>query len=136
MMNIGFRHGMPTVELRTAAIPESVWDVLTDLEAWPRWGPTVSGAELDEPGPMHLGSRGKVTTPVGVSLPFTITEFRPRRCWAWDVAGVGATRHEVIPEGDGSRVVFGVPWWATAYLPVCAIALPRIARLASAREPR
>ncbi|WP_240630593.1 SRPBCC family protein [Mycolicibacterium sp. GF69] len=126
---------MPTVELHSAAAQAAVWDVLTDLATWPQWGPTVAGAELDEPGPMHLGSRGKVMTAVGLSLPFTITEFRPRRCWAWDVAGVGATRHEVIPEDEGSRVVFGVPWWATAYLPVCAIALPRIARLARAREP-
>lgn len=127
---------MPTVELRSDASPEAVWDVITDLSTWPKWGPTVSGAELDDPEPLHLGARGKVFTPVGVPLPFTITEFRPRRCWAWKVAGVGATRHEVIPEGDGSRIVFGVPWWATAYLPVCAIALPRIAQLAGARRTR
>jgi len=27
-------------------------------------------------------------------------------------------------------VAFGAPWWATAYLPVCIIALDRIARMA------
>ncbi|KUI07298.1 polyketide cyclase [Mycobacterium lehmannii] len=135
-MDFGFRRGMPTVELLSDAAPEAVWDVITDLDTWPKWGPTVSGAELDEGGAMHLGSQGRVFTPVGVALPFTVTEFRPGRCWAWKVAGVGATRHEVIAENGGSRIVFGVPWWATAYLPVCAIALPRIAWLASARRTR
>nr|WP_207383963.1 SRPBCC family protein [Mycolicibacterium komanii]CRL72241.1 polyketide cyclase/dehydrase and lipid transport [Mycolicibacterium komanii] len=127
---------MPTVELRSDASPEAVWNVITDLSTWPQWGPTVLGAELDDPEPLHLGARGRVFTPVGVPVPFTITEFRPRRCWAWKVAGVGATRHEVIPEDDGSKIVFGVPWWATAYLPVCAIALPRIAQLAGAHRTR
>ncbi|MCV7281659.1 SRPBCC family protein [Mycolicibacterium flavescens] len=133
-MDLGFRRGMPTVELHCAAPREAVWDVITDLDTWPQWGPTVSGAELKEPGPLRLGSEGNVVTPVGLKLPFTITEFRPRRCWAWQVAGVGATRHEVFSEGDGSRIVFAVPLWATAYLPVCALALPRIARLAIDRR--
>jgi len=42
------------------------------------------------------------------------------------VANIAATRHEVQPLPHGCRVVFGVPWWAPAYLPVCAVALHRI----------
>ena len=79
---------------------------------------------------LDLGVRGRVWTPAGVSLPFTITEFIPGRRWAWTVAGVPATAHEVRPDGRGSRVRFEVPWWATAYLPVCAVALGRIAKMA------
>jgi Polyketide cyclase / dehydrase and lipid transport len=125
---------MPTVELHSAVDAEAVWEVLVDLDAWPQWGPTVQGAEASEPGPLRLGSHGKVSTPLGVSLPFTITEFEAGRCWTWEVAGIGGTRHEVWPEERGSRLIFGVPWWATAYLPVCAIALQRIARIAGERE--
>ena len=88
-------------------------------------------AELIEPGPLKLGARGKVWTPFGVALPFTITEFDDHRCWAWEVAGVGATRREVEPTDGGTTLAFGVPWWAPAYLPVCAIALGRIAALAT-----
>jgi hypothetical protein len=53
------------------------------------------------------------------------------RSWAWEVAGIGATRHEVRPADDGAVVAFGVPWWAPAYLPVLAIALQRIAQMAA-----
>jgi hypothetical protein len=132
-MRLGFRHHMPTVELSISATPEAAWEVLIDLQDWPRWGPTVSGAELDGPGPLQLGSRGKVWTPVGLPLPFEINEFVAGRVWAWRVAGVSATRHEVIPTRGGCRLSFGVPVWAPAYLSIMAIALPRIERLAIER---
>jgi hypothetical protein len=122
---------MPTVEHRVAAPPDAVWNVLVDLDAWPQWGPTVQRAELVESGPLTLHSRGRVWTPFGVALPFTITEFEAGRSWAWEVAGVGATRHGVDADGDGCRAWMSAPVWATAYLPVCAIALARIARMAS-----
>jgi len=130
-MDLALRRRMPTVERHVAARPEAVWRVLVDLDTWPQWGPSVQRAELTGSGPLELGSRGKVWTAIGVSLPFTITEFEVNRCWAWDVAGIGATRHEVRPADGGAALAFGVPWWATAYLPVCAIALGRIARIAS-----
>jgi uncharacterized protein YndB with AHSA1/START domain len=130
-MDLALRHRMPTVERRIAAPPEVVWDLLVDLDAWPRWGPSIQRARLVEPGPLKKGSHGRVWTPIGLALPFTITEFDESRCWAWDVAGIGATRHEVQPDGEGARVAFSVPWWAPAYLAVCAVALKRIARLAT-----
>ncbi|MCV7420893.1 SRPBCC family protein [Mycobacterium yunnanensis] len=118
---------------RTIAAPaESAWRVLTDLSQWPRWGPTVQRAELDEDGPLRLGSRGRVWTPIGVPLPFEITEFDDGSAWAWKVAGVSATRHVVTGHSQGCRVSFGVPLWAPAYLPVCALALKRIEDLARA----
>ncbi|MBA4020960.1 MAG: SRPBCC family protein [Gordonia sp.] len=133
-MRLRLRHRMPSVELAIAAPAAAVWEVLVDLKVWPEWGPTVSGAELDGPGPLTFGSRGKVWTPVGVPLPFEIDEFVDGRAWGWRVAGVPATRHEVIPTRDGCVLSFGVPVWAPAYLPVMAVALPRIARLATARR--
>jgi uncharacterized protein YndB with AHSA1/START domain len=121
---------MPTVSRSVNASPDKVWGVLVDLDAWPRWGPTVSRAELDQTGPLGLGSRGRIKTAVGVWLPFKIIEFEAGRRWKWEVAGIPATRHAVEPKCDGCRVAFGAPWWAMAYLPVCVIALGRIARMA------
>lgn len=86
-MNFALRRGMPAVELHVAAPPASVWNVLVDLDAWPQWGPSVQRAEVDQPGPLRLGSHGRVWTPIGVPLPFTITQFDAGRSWAWEVAG-------------------------------------------------
>ncbi|MDV3133548.1 SRPBCC family protein [Mycobacterium sp. 29Ha] len=132
-MDFRFRQRMPTVERHIPAPREAVWNVLVDLDLWPKWGPSIQRAELAEAGPMKLGSRGKVWTAIGVALPFTITEFEENRCWAWEVAGVRATRHEVWPTDGGTRLAFAVPWWAPAYLSVCAVALQRIDRLATDR---
>ncbi|AFM14981.1 Polyketide cyclase / dehydrase and lipid transport [Mycolicibacterium chubuense NBB4] len=107
-----------------------VWCLLTDLDAWPRWGPTVAGADLDA-AQLQAGATGRVWTPVGVPLPFTITEFDPGRTWAWRVAGVPATRHGVEPDGAGCRAWMSAPTWAPAYLPVLAVALRRIEAMAT-----
>jgi uncharacterized protein YndB with AHSA1/START domain len=119
---------MLTVTRHIDAPAEAVWKLLVDTDAWPQWGPTVAGGEIDG-GEMTLGASGRVHTPVGVSLPFRITEFIPGRRWAWSVAGVPATSHSVEPDGSGCRASMAAPWWAPAYLPVLAIALQRIDRM-------
>lgn len=125
---------MWTVARHIDAPADAVWRILTDLEAWPEWGPTVAGAELDGAA-FELGATGRVWTPVGVPLPFTITDLEPGRSWAWRVAGVPATHHGVEPSGvepsgAGCRAWMSAPVWAPAYLPVLAVALRRIERMA------
>lgn len=120
---------MASLSRTIAAEPAAVWGLLVDLDAWPRWGPSVAGASLDGDR-LQLGSRGTVRTAVGVSLPFEVTRFEEGRRWAWSVAGVPATDHRVRPTAHGCEVTFGVPWWAPGYLAVCALALRRIERLA------
>jgi uncharacterized protein YndB with AHSA1/START domain len=119
---------MLTVSRHIDAPAEVVWEVLVDLQAWPQWGPSVVGASVDGDG-VSLGARGHVQTAVGITLPFTITEFEPGRRWAWAVAGVPATEHLVEPDGTGCRASMSVPWWAPGYLAICAIALARIDRM-------
>ena len=104
--------------------------MLTDIRTWPLWGPSVRRAALDDGGwELSAGAHGTVWTVAGLALPFTVTAFDPRRRWDWTVAGVPATGHEVSESDRGCRVRFEVPWWATAYLPVCSVALARIERL-------
>ncbi|CAN7516468.1 SRPBCC family protein [Arthrobacter sp. LjRoot14] len=117
-----------SVSRHMAASTADVWGLFTDVGRWPDWGPSITGAELDSPG-LQAGSTGRVRTRLGLRLPFTVTEFDAGRSWAWAVAGIRATGHLVVPEGDGCRATFTVPWWAPAYLPVCAVALRRIARI-------
>jgi hypothetical protein len=75
-----------------------VWDLLVDVEAWPRWGPSVRGATV-EGGALALGARGRVHPVAGPSLPFEVTAFEPGRRWAWKVGGIDATDHRVEPLG-------------------------------------
>lgn len=129
-----------SVSRRVTASAEDVWALLTDTTRWPDWGPSITAVEPatagitaasgSPAGRLPLGSRGTVRTVLGVKLPYTVTALEPGRFWAWSVAGIPATGHCVVPQDGGCRVTFTVPWWAPAYLPVCALALRRIERLA------
>lgn len=118
---------------RTIEVPAAAaWRVLTDVAAWPCWGPSVRAASITRPE-LGLGATGRVETVVGPSLPFEITDFEPGRRWAWRVAGLAATDHVVTAIGDERcEVAFGVPWFAAPYLAVCRVALTRIDALARA----
>ena len=128
-----------SVSRRVAASTEDVWDLLTDTGTWPAWGPSITGVEpaAAEPsagpgsGGLGFDSRGTVRTVLGAALPYTVTAFEAGRYWSWSVAGIPATGHQVLSRDGGCLVTFTVPWWAPAYLPVCALALRRIERLAT-----
>lgn len=120
---------MWTVDRQLDAPADTVWQILTDLDAWPRWGLSVSRAQLNGAA-FELGATGTVWTPIGVPLPFVISELDQGRTWGWTVAGVPATRHGVEPLDDGSRIWMSAPVWAPAYLPVLALALRRIDEMA------
>jgi uncharacterized protein YndB with AHSA1/START domain len=122
-----------SVSRRIAAPAEEVWALLTDTGKWPAWGPSITGVEPAgrAAGGLAPGSRGTVRTVLGAALPYTVTAFEPGRYWSWSVAGIRATAHRVVPQDGGCHVTFTVPWWAPAYLPVCALALRRIERLAT-----
>lgn len=134
-MGIALGPAAVSVDRLIPAPADHLWRLLTDVREWPAWGPSVRKAELDN-GDTRLshGACGTVWTVAGVRMPFRITEFTPQRSWRWTVAGVRATGHDLTPDGDGCRVRFDMPWWAAAYLPVCAVGLDRLAKLAQAPQ--
>ncbi len=130
VVGISLTPPLAAVDRFIAAPPPQVWRLLVDVREWPLWGPSVRRAELHGGGhELSAGARGTVWTRAGVRLPFTVTEFEPGRRWSWTVAGVPATGHQVGAAAQGCLARFDVPWWAMAYLPVCAAALARIDRL-------
>jgi hypothetical protein len=125
----------PSLGIDVSAPSELAWQELVDLARWPEWGPTVRDARLDDGSErLYAGATGSVQTTPGLWLPFRVdqwTDSGPRRVWSWRVAGVPATEHWVTTTGPSScRVGMSVPWWATAYLGVVALALQNIRRRA------
>jgi hypothetical protein len=109
---------------------DAVWELLTNPDRWPAWGPTVRHAELFGHN-FEAGGTGVVTTVLGLRLPFEITTQDGER-WAWKVAGVPATDHTVQAlTPDRCRVGFGVPWPAAPYLAICRVALRRLESMAT-----
>ena len=106
-----------------------VWRLMTDTQTWTHWGPSLK--EVDSPERfIRTGLTGRIRTPFGIWVPFTIDTFEPEHYWGWRVGGVAATGHRVDQRGpDQCRLTFTVPVWAAGYTVVCRVALNRIKRL-------
>jgi len=119
------------VSRRVDASPAAAWELFTDTTRWDEWGPSVTGVECEDRF-IEAGTEGRLRTVGGLRVPFRVETCRDRR-WAWRVAGVPATGHRVesIDAGERCRIGFEVPIWAAPYVPVCLVALRRMARLLS-----
>ncbi len=106
---------------------EQLWSLITDTTQWPLWGPSVTGVKCRDRY-IRAGSEGEVKTVAGLWMTFRITAYEEKKYWSWRVSGIPATGHRVEPLGlDLCRLVFEVPLLASAYAPVCVLALKRIA---------
>ena len=118
------------VALEIEAPAPVVWDLLTDFDRWPDWGPSIRRVTVGD-GRVQAGVTGRVQTIVGVWVPFEITRVEPGRSWTWRVAGIPATRHCVSAVGpDRCRAWFTVAWPLAPYLVVMRLALGRLERMA------
>ena len=109
------------------ASPHIIWELITDTSQWNRWGPTVKAVRTPQRF-IGLASEGQVLTPLGIWLPFVVTDYEHERFWNWKVASVRATGHRLQSTDDGGAILwFEVPLIAFPYLVICRMALSRIA---------
>ena len=89
-----------------SAPPDRVWAVMSDIEAWPEWTPTVTRVELLDPGPLAVGQRARVLQPRLPAAVWRITALEPGRSFTWVTRSPGVVvtaRHSVEPAEGGSR---------------------------------
>lgn len=88
-----------SITVRASA--ETVWLVLTDIDAWTTWLPELSYARVETPGPIGPGSvfRWSVS---GLDIVSTIAEVRPHERLVWS------------GHANGSDGILGVHVWNLA----------------------
>jgi uncharacterized protein YndB with AHSA1/START domain len=95
-----------------AAPPERVWEVLSDVEAWSEWTPTVTSVQRLDDGPLRTGSRAKILQPRIPETEYVVTELEPGRSFTWVAKGPGVlttARHDATPlPNGGTRVRLSV----------------------------
>ena len=83
---------------------QRVWDVLTDIEAWPQRIETVDSVELLTPAPMTQGSRVRLKQPKLGEGTWEVTAWDAPSAFEWTQKTTGATtvaghRVEALDEG-------------------------------------
>lgn len=103
--------------------PERVWPVITDVERWPEWTPTMRSVELLRPGPLAQGTEARISQPRFGTRTWRVTSIDPGKSFTWETRGTGTVMvasHVITPRGNGesSTVTLGVDssGWAVSLL--------------------
>jgi uncharacterized protein YndB with AHSA1/START domain len=98
-----------TVEI--AAPPERVWAVMSDVERWSEWTPTVKRIQRLDGGPLAVGSRARIEQPRLPAAIWEVTELQEGRSFTWVTRSPGVrviAKHGVDPVGQGTRATLSV----------------------------
>ena len=91
-------------EIEISASPQAVWDVLTDLESWPRWNSDVKSMSME--GALAQGTVFRWRAGPG-TITSTIQDLQPPTLIAWTGTTFGIKARHVYrlePRGDGTLV--------------------------------
>jgi uncharacterized protein YndB with AHSA1/START domain len=114
------------------ASPSTVWTLLTDTTAWPRYAP-VRSVEIERPGttdPNGVGQIRAIETWAG-TVREEVTEFEPEHRIGYELlsgAPVSDYRGTIVlePAGAGTRYVWAIEFHARWYLvPLLAVITKR-----------
>jgi hypothetical protein len=90
----------------TTASPNTVWQVWSDVDAWPEWNPDMNQSHLD--GPLRVGTTGTINTRSGGAHSVVVTQFQDGKSFELESTAMPFTkmaiRATVTPLDTGSRV--------------------------------
>jgi uncharacterized protein YndB with AHSA1/START domain len=100
-----------SIEVDVDAPPERVWQVMSDVERWPEWTPSVLSVQREDTGPLRVGSRARIRQPKLVRADWEVTALQPGREFTWITRSPGVVvtaRHAVEPTGRGTRATLSI----------------------------
>lgn len=93
--------------LETAAPPERIWRIWSDVATWPHWNPDVLSIHLD--GPFVTATTGEMETRAGGKHRIVLRDVRDGRSFRLETAAVPGARFsfhcEVAPATPGASTI-------------------------------
>lgn len=91
------------IAIDVQAPPERVWEVMSDIERWHEWTPSVTRIKRIDDGPLGLGSRVRIRQPRFPPATWEVTAFYPGTSFTWVSRGPGArvTAHHFVERIPG-----------------------------------
>ena len=93
--------------IRIDASPETVWDIVADVERWPEWTESMETVTRVDDGPLRDGSSARVKQPRLPAVVWHVTEVEPGRSFTWEARAPGmlSVASHRIETVDGATVV-------------------------------
>jgi uncharacterized membrane protein len=104
---------MQTFSIMTdiTAPTERVWQVMSDIERWREWTPSVTSVKRLDTGPLAVGSQAVIHQPKFPPALWKVSAIEPGRSFTWISVAPGLRvvgHHSVDPTGDGSRATLSL----------------------------
>jgi uncharacterized protein YndB with AHSA1/START domain len=102
-----------SISIDIAAPPERVWSIISDVERWHEWTPSVRKIRRTDAGALKVGSGAWVRQPRLPPAFWRVTAIEPDREFTWTSKGPGiivTARHAVEPMPRGSRATLSIQY--------------------------
>ena len=100
-----------SISIDIGAPPHRVWEVMTDVERWSEWTPSVTRIRRFPNGPIDVGSRLWIKQPKFPPAMWKVIDVKPNRSFT-SVSGAPGFKvvanHSIEPIPAGSRVTLAL----------------------------
>lgn len=100
-----------SITVDVAAQPHRVWQVMSDVERWREWTPSVSSIKRMPDGPVDVGTRLWIKQPKFPPAMWKVIDVKPNRGFTSVSGGPGfqvVAHHSIEPTDAGSRVTLSL----------------------------
>ena len=100
-----------STSVNVIATPAHVWEILTNVERWAEWTPSVRRIERLDAAPLRVGSGVRIEQPKLRPATWTVTEWQPEVAFTWVSRSPGlvaVAKHTIEHAAEGSRVTLTV----------------------------
>ena len=102
-----------TTSIDISAPADRVWQVMSGVEQWHEWTPSITSIERLDRGPFAVGSKAMVRQPKFPPAQWKVTSIDPGKNFSWVSGGPGihvTGTHVVEPTPTGSRATLFVTY--------------------------